>query len=137
MNLASVLLARAGSGPEAIALHADDGPVTYGELDARSGALAAAYLHGLEPGTRVGIVAGNGPAFVVAYLASLRAGMTAVPLDPPARPAELSRNLSTVGAGLVVASEPHRKHGGLDGNTVVALPVDGSLAGIAPSPNPA
>ena len=133
MNLASVLLARAGSGPEAIALHADDGPVTYGELDARSGALAAAYLDGLEPGTRVGIVAGNGPAFVVAYLAALRAGMIAVPLDPAAPPAELSRNLSTVGAGLVVASEPHRKHGGLDGNTVVALPVDGSLPGIAPS----
>src|SRR3954467_15722918 len=98
MNLASVLLARAGTEPGAIALRAEAGTVTYGELDHRSGALAGTLGSRLAPGTRVGLVAGNVPAFVVGYLAALRSGMIAVPLDPTSPALELSRSLGTVGA---------------------------------------
>jgi long-chain acyl-CoA synthetase len=126
MNLASVLLARAGREPGAIALVAEAGSLTYGELDERSARLAAAHFGRLGPGVRVGLLAGNSPAFVVAYLATLRAGMVAVPLDPSAPAAELSRALSTVGAGLVVAADAYRDHPGLAGYDVVALRADGA-----------
>jgi long-chain acyl-CoA synthetase len=131
MNLAAVLLARAGAEPKAPALRTDDGRqgiVTYGDLDGRSARLATLALGGLEPGTRVALVAGNSVAFVVAYLAVLRAGLIAVPLDPSAPAGELGRALATVGAGLVLASEPHRAHPGLADRDVVALDAQGIVA---------
>jgi long-chain acyl-CoA synthetase len=141
MNLASVLLARAGSEPGAVALHTEMGTISYGELDQRSAALAGVLGQRTERATRIGLVAGNTPAFVVAYLAALRAGMIAVPLDPTGPARELGRNLTTVGAGLVVASETHRAHGGfkgagLEGTVVVVLAADGTFDGAAaPAPD--
>ena len=129
MNLASVLLARARSEPGAIALHTETGRVSYGDLDARSTQLAGVLLERLAPGRRVGVVAPNGAAFVVAYLASLRAGMIAVPLDPTNPALELSRALATVGAGLVVASEDNAAHRGLVDHDVVTLDSDGGIPG--------
>jgi long-chain acyl-CoA synthetase len=128
MNLAGVLLGRAGTEPGAPALRTDGSIVTYGDLDARSGRLATLALGGLEPGTRVAVVAGNSVAFVVAYLAVLRAGLIAVPLDPSAPAGELRRALATVGAGLVLASEAHRAHAGLSDHDVVALDAQGVAA---------
>ena len=127
MNLASVLLARASTEPGATALAAESGPVSYGDLDGRSARLAGVFLARLEPGSRVAVIAPNGPAFVVAYLASLRAGMIAVPLDPGAPALELTKALATVGAAIVVASEGNVPKRGLDGYDVVALAADGSL----------
>jgi long-chain acyl-CoA synthetase len=135
MNLASVLLARAEQEPTAVALRCESGTVSYGELDDRSAGLASVLSQRLEPATRIGLVAGNVPAFVVGYLAALRAGMIAVPLDPTAPALELGRALATVGAGLVVASEAYREHGGLEGHTVVALAADGTLPGGTITPD--
>src|SRR5437016_3400826 len=98
MNLASVLLARVATDRDAIALRTDAGAITYSELDDRSGTLAGELHRRLTPGSRVGIVTGNVPLFVVSYLAVLRSGMVAVPLDPTAPPRELSRALTIVGA---------------------------------------
>lgn len=131
MNLASVLLARAGTEPDAISLRTETGPVTYGELDDRSARLATVLQERLAPGSRVGLVAGNGPAFVVAYLASLRAGMIAVPLDPTSPALAMSRALATVGADLVVASGDNLAHRGVEGRDVVALDPDGSVSGAS------
>ncbi|MEO1102220.1 MAG: condensation domain-containing protein, partial [Pseudomonadota bacterium] len=62
-----------------------DGPMDYGELDARSDALAAALCtRGVGPGTRVGIALERSAASVVAMLAVWRAGGAFVPLDPVA-----------------------------------------------------
>ena len=135
MNLASVLLARASSDPSAVARYSDAGAVTYGELDERSGRLARAHLDGFDAGTRVGIVAGNGVAFVVAYLAALRSGKVAVPLDPTAPAAELRRSLATVGADVIVASASHSGHAALEGQNVIVLGTDGSVAGEADGPS--
>ena len=129
MNLASVLLARARSAPDAVALLGESGSVSYGELDARSARLAGVLLDRLAPGTRVGVVAPNGAAFVVAYVAALRAGMIAAPLDPSSPAIDLSRSLATVGAGLVVASEGNAAHRGLVDHDVVVLDTEGNLAG--------
>jgi len=131
MNLASVLLARAGTDPGTVALRRDGAIVTYGTLDERSAHLALTALGGIEPGTRVGLLAGNSVAFVVAYLAVLGAGLIAVPLDPSAPPDELRRALTTVDAKLVVASEANRTHAGLDGRDVIVLDADGVAASTA------
>src|SRR5450631_3585602 len=130
MNLASVLLARAATDPGAAALRSETATLTYGELDDRSGNLAGDLRARLMPGARIGIVTGNVPLFVVAYVAALRAGMIAVPLDPTSPAAELSRSLGTVDAALVVASERHSRHRGLDGYDVVALGADGLVPGV-------
>jgi long-chain acyl-CoA synthetase len=125
MNLAAVLLARASAGPGAPALRTDAGTVTHDDLAARSARLAALALGDLAPGTRVALVAGNSVAFVVAYLAVLRAGLVAVPLDPSAPASELRRALATVEASLVIASEPYRAHDGLADHDVVTLDAQG------------
>jgi long-chain acyl-CoA synthetase len=130
MNLASVLLARAATDPDAVALRSETATVTYGELDDRSGILAGDLRAQLMPGDRVAIVTGNVPLFVVAYLASLRAGMIAVPLDPTAPAAELRRSLGTVEAAVVVVSETHARHRGLDGCDVIAFGADGVVPGV-------
>ena len=79
MNLAESLVATAAHDPDRIALVGDPEPVTYGRLAAHSGAVAARLAAHASPGDRVAIVAGNEPAFVVAYLAAMRAGAVAVP----------------------------------------------------------
>ncbi len=133
MNLASVLLARVATDGDAIALRAEAGAsaVSYAELDDRSGVLAGALRERLTPGSRVAIVTGNVPLFVVAYLASLRAGMVAVPLDPTAPARELSRALTIVGAELVIVSETYGAHRGLDECETIAFDAAGIVAGLA------
>ena len=68
--------------PDASAVVGDDETLTYAELDARADRLAghlAARGVGLE--TRVAVSLPRGPAMVVAFLATLKAGGTYVPLD--------------------------------------------------------
>ena len=56
--------------------------VTYAEADVRSADLACTLLAlGVVKGTRVGILAANGPNFVVAFLAATRIGAVAVPIN--------------------------------------------------------
>ncbi len=56
--------------------------VTYAEAEARSGDLARTLLAlGVVKGTRVGVLAPNGPDFVVAFLATTRIGAVAVPIN--------------------------------------------------------
>ena len=56
--------------------------VTYADADARSAELARTLLAlGVVKGTRVGILAANGPNFVVAFLAATRIGAVAVPIN--------------------------------------------------------
>jgi long-chain acyl-CoA synthetase len=134
MNLASVLLARAGSEPHFVALRAEASTITYGDLDDRSARLGAVLAERAAPQARVGIVAGNGPAFVVGYLAALRAGLIAVPLDPTAPALELSRALATVRADLVVASQASGTHQGFERREVIVLADDGSVSHAAANP---
>jgi amino acid adenylation domain-containing protein len=74
--------------PEAVALVAGERRMSYGELDRRSGALAAALRRlGVGPEVRVGLSAERSPELVVGILGILRSGGALVPLDP-AHPAE-------------------------------------------------
>ncbi|MGI9622272.1 MAG: amino acid adenylation domain-containing protein, partial [Acidimicrobiales bacterium] len=76
-------IARAAStSPDAHAVEAVGGHLTYRELWDRSGSLAGHLVHsGVEPGATVAIRGHRSPGFVVSLLAVLRAGAVAVPLD--------------------------------------------------------
>ena len=103
MNLATTLLATAKSAPHRCAL-AGPQPVTYAQLSARVGALATVVARTAAPGDRVVIVAGNEPAFVVAYLGVLAAGAVAVPLNVGSPSHELRHEIDAVDPVLALAS---------------------------------
>jgi len=109
MNLAEILVAAAEHDPDRVALvgRHDHAPVTYGQLAARSAAVAARLAIHASPGDRVAIVAGNEPAFVVAYLAAMRAGAVAVPLNVASPAQEVAHELAAVSPSIVVASPAH------------------------------
>ncbi|MFG2820069.1 amino acid adenylation domain-containing protein [Kitasatospora sp. NPDC048365] len=76
------LFAPAGE-PDATALVCGDERVTYAELDALTGGLAAALAAaGAAPGSAVGVCLGRGIRSVAAMLAVWRTGAMYVPLDP-------------------------------------------------------
>ena len=82
-------LAQAARTPHAVALRGKQRDWTYGELAARSAALAAELRDRGVFGQHVGIAMGRTPELVLAVLAVLRAGGTVVPLDPGFPPARL------------------------------------------------
>jgi long-chain acyl-CoA synthetase len=107
MNLAAMI---EGHASAATALTAGDEVVTYGQLRERTAALRGRLAaFGVGPGDRVAIVSGNYPSFAVAYLAILGSGAVAVPLNPGSPPPELTRELTAVGAEVIVVGP-----GGLD-----------------------
>ncbi|WP_460405833.1 non-ribosomal peptide synthetase, partial [Actinophytocola sediminis] len=73
---------RVDSAPDAVALDAHDGRLTYRELDRRANQLAA-HLRaaGVEPGQLVAVHLSHSAACVVALLAILKAGAVYLPLD--------------------------------------------------------
>jgi long-chain acyl-CoA synthetase len=106
MNLADTLLVAGEGDPGRVALRTPE-PVTYGELRTRSGAAATRLAAHVSPGDRVAIVAGNEAAFVVAYLAAMRAGAVAVPLNAASPAPELAHELAVVSPEIIVASPAH------------------------------
>lgn len=94
---------RAELQPTQLALLA--GPVawTFGELDQRAtDAARCLATRGVGPGTRVALLAGNGPAFVVTVHAIGRLGATLVPLNTRLTAAEIAWQLADVGTGLLL-----------------------------------
>jgi long-chain acyl-CoA synthetase len=119
-NLSDLLSARAGDGGDRTALVDGTRTLTWAGLDAEVGRVARAFgAHGLVAGHRIALAMENSIEFVVTYLATLRAGMVAVPLNPGSRPGEFARVLDHSGARLCVADPG-------------ALPaVRGAVAGLA------
>jgi long-chain acyl-CoA synthetase len=88
---------------EAACVLEDAGALTFRELDRRSDAMAAGLAaRGVGPGDRLGLLCPNGRDFVVAYLGSLKAGATLVPLNLLLHPREMGFILADSGAlGLI------------------------------------
>jgi long-chain acyl-CoA synthetase len=81
-------------------------PVTAAELDRRSAQLAAALAtYGLEHGARAAILTADGAEAVLGLLAILRAGGTAVPLDPGTTDAELAGTLLGASVRQILVSD--------------------------------
>jgi long-chain acyl-CoA synthetase len=100
VNLASII---DDHPDDSVALVSRRDETTYGELRDQVARLAGGLTGlGLEPGDRMAVVCGTNWYFVVAYLAALKAGLVAVPLNPQSPPAELADELATVGARAAV-----------------------------------
>ncbi len=108
MNLAGIIDPHPAG---ATALVKGSGEVTtYGDLRRLVVAEQARLVaEGIKPDDRVAIVSANDPAFVVGYLAVLRAGAVAVPLNVISPPAELQRQLSKVDVAAILVG-PGAQH---------------------------
>ncbi|MFJ8663640.1 amino acid adenylation domain-containing protein [Streptomyces sp. NPDC093795] len=102
-TLPALFGAQVARRPDATALMAESGSMSYTELDARVGRAAAVlHGHGVRRGTPVGVCLERGTALVVSMLAVMRAGGVYVPLDP-AYPVERLRYMTDdSGIGLVI-----------------------------------
>jgi long-chain acyl-CoA synthetase len=120
MNLASILEPHPD---DATALISRGRTTTYGTLRQQvAGYRAGLAGLGLEPGDRVGIIAGTNWYFVATYLAVLGAGCVAVPINPVSPPRAVERELHAVGATAVFVGPSGRGAvAGLDRSAVPSL----------------
>ncbi|MGC9318787.1 MAG: long-chain-fatty-acid--CoA ligase [Armatimonadota bacterium] len=103
-SLVQVLQKTAARRPDRPALVTGEVQMTWGELSAAVDAAAAGLQRlGVEPGDRVGLVLPNCPQFVITYLACVRMGAMAVPLNPVLAPEEAAYIVADAGAKAVVA----------------------------------
>jgi amino acid adenylation domain-containing protein len=104
--LQQLLTDAAARGPHRPAVVADDGQLTYQELDEHSNKVARALLRlGVAPGDRVGILAPKSAASVIGIYGVLKAGACYVPLDPKAPAQRLRYVVHDSGARIVVTDE--------------------------------
>ncbi|WP_459616981.1 AMP-binding protein [Bordetella sp. 2513F-2] len=80
--------------------------IRYAAIDAHARAFAAwLQRRGLKPGARVALMLPNVPAYLVALLGTLRAGLVVVNVNPLSQAAELERQLLDCGAEAIVILE--------------------------------
>ncbi len=80
--------------------------LTGGELDERSGAFALRLrLAGLVPGDRLALCGKSSATLVIAYVASLRAGLVTVPINPAYTAAEVQRIVADARPAAVLADD--------------------------------
>ncbi len=96
-TVAGLLRARAAERPEQVAFtfltdgESEGGRLTYGELDRRAAAIAAALAASVAPGERALLLYPPGLDFIAAFFGCLYAGVVAVPAYPP-RPNDRSQS---------------------------------------------
>ena len=108
-SLHGLVETRADQKPEATALVAQDAHLSYRELDARAASLARELCRrGVEPDSRVGLLAERSIEMIVGLLGTLKAGGAYVPLDPSYPAAHLAVVLeeSRPAAVLVAQADP-------------------------------
>jgi fatty-acyl-CoA synthase len=95
--------ARDHAGREALVIPGEGLRWTWAELLARADDLAAGLLAlGLRPGDRVGIWAPNGSGWTLTQVATARAGLVLVNINPAYRASELAYALNKVGCRALV-----------------------------------
>ena len=103
-NLAYLLRESAHAYPDKPALVFDGGSLTFSQVDALSGRLAAGlHAAGFEPGDRIGLQLPNIAQFVIAYFAILRAGCVAVPMNVLLTAPEIAFQLGDAGAKALIS----------------------------------
>jgi long-chain acyl-CoA synthetase len=100
--IGNLLDPRLDRNPNDLALVSAKTRMSWQELDDISTRLAVQYLAlGLEPGDRVASLMPNRPALIVHYLACLKAGLVATPLNYRYMPPEIDHALEVSGAKLM------------------------------------
>lgn len=120
---------------------------TYDEAyDATGSIMRRLQERGTNPGDRVAIMGDSNPEWGLTYLAIMRAGMTAVPLDPQLSPAETLGAIRFVGAKLLCVAPslmPHLQRAGIPSDVPVVtmsepfVPPPGASRDASPDPQPA
>ncbi len=101
--------AQAAARPDAVAVSSRDGSLTYGQLDARAGALADRLrAAGAGPESLIGVCSSRSPDLVVAILGIWKAGAAYLPLDPGYPRPRLAYMVGDAGVSHVVADEAGR-----------------------------
>ncbi|GAA3989769.1 hypothetical protein GCM10022384_42160 [Streptomyces marokkonensis] len=96
-HLPALFAARAAARPHAPALEADGTALSYAELDARTNRIARLLLrHGVRAGTVLPIALPRSADMATVWLATLKTGAAALPVDP-SYPAERLRHLFDAG----------------------------------------
>lgn len=91
--------------PERTAILFEGSATTYGELASQSAHLSASLAAmGVKRGDRVALFLPNHPAFVVSFLAAVRVGGIAVPLNPRLTAWELREVLIDSGAEILITT---------------------------------
>jgi fatty-acyl-CoA synthase len=109
MNVGRWLRDRARITPRRTAIVFGDARVGYGELDERSGRLAAGLLaSGAARGDRIASLTGNSPEHVELLFACAKAGLILVPLNTRLTPAELSFQIQDAEPAVLFASPASR-----------------------------
>jgi amino acid adenylation domain-containing protein len=94
---------RAARTPDAVAVSAEQGSLTYAELDTWSDALAGELVEaGVRPGDRVAVCLERSVQLVVALLGVLKAGAAYVPIDPEDPESRVSMMLADADVSLVI-----------------------------------
>lgn len=95
--------------PGRLALVDGDDRLTYGELRARVAATRAALAaRGIGPDSRVAVLAGTEPLFVIGAYAVLGLGAIVAPVNPSSPPIELERKLGAVSPDLLLLGDAGR-----------------------------
>src|SRR5919106_5743410 len=105
-SVAQVLEERTREHADRVFLVFGDRRLTYGQVDARASAIAAA-LHelGVERGDRIAIDLPNWPEFVISMFAAAKVGAVMVPLNPRYTVPELQYMLRHSEATVVICAE--------------------------------
>ena len=136
VNLADLLSRQAATQPDveaAVQPRPERRSLSWAALDEQVTAVARGLVgRGLVAGHRIGLVGANSLEFVIGYLAALRAGLVAVPVDPDLEATERNAALRHCGVAVVLAANGLDD---LDGPTI-PLTVAGlsTLAGSGSEP---
>lgn len=104
MRLHELVGTAARRDPDALAVHASDGALTYGELDALAGRYSAALAaRGVNPGDRVVLWTGKTAQAVALMQGCLRRGAAYVPVAESNPVARVARIAESCRAALIVA----------------------------------
>lgn len=102
---------QAARTPDAVAVVAEQGQLTYGELNRSANRLAHYFRQlGVGPEVRVGLCVDRSPELVIGLLAILKAGGAYVPLDPSFPSARLTYTMEDCQANLLVAQDAVLEH---------------------------
>ena len=103
-TLVDLLATAVARDPQRLFAHFEGRPITIGEIDRRSAALAARLrADGLVPGDRVAVMMLNGVAAIHVIFALARAGLVWVPINPRLRGDGLSHILTHSDPALIIA----------------------------------
>ena len=103
-DVMALLGAMASQDPKRAWIQAESGTLKYGEVVARLGRLTGLFVElGLAPGARVVLATDDDLALATIFVALLRNGITAVVLNPEARPTELARLVDAADPGALIA----------------------------------